>query len=733
MNLPPTDGALARDESSADDGTRQRVKLARTWAYVLSQTAYLPWPHAELEQRLTVMVDELVEAVTSQPFTDQRAADIGMRLVEWRCTDPASLRRTFDVLGKGLLTLPELGRVEGLAKRVVAVFGALAAAYSDAMRLFTIEQQENLNHALLNVRQHLLTSEARFDQVAASSASGIAITDLDGQFVRTNAALGRILGHSPSELAGLSLFDVVQLERPDLLPQLYQDLLAGPADRLRQVGRLLRKDDGTARVSLTASLLRSEDGVPNQFVTVVEDATELALLQDELLRQSLHDLLTGLPNRQYFMSRLESIMHATGPTVPLTLYHLDLDAFSLVTGGLGLRVGERLLVAVADRLRTIVDGERSMVARFESDEFAILVENPPTTPDVASFVESINEALSEPIYIDDLGVAVSASVGVVHQPTSDLGPLELLAAAEMTLRRAQRGGHRQWELFDPTKDARDRERFRLAVSMPGAWETGELRVVYQPLVRLADEKVVGLQAMLRWDHAEAGVLDHALCAELAERTGLILPLGSWLLRSACEQVAQWRWLGKDISLYVDLTAGQSADHNLVGAVLRTLAESGLEADRLRLAMPVSVLSTSSSVSLPSVSLPSVSVPSVSLSSADNEAAANLRVMSDIGVATVLRDFGAGPADLASLAELSVGSVRMGSWQAPADAVDSPSTTVLTALVEAVHQAGADVVVDGVEDERQAHWWRSLGVDVAQGTFFAAAALPDDVRDLLRGN
>jgi diguanylate cyclase (GGDEF)-like protein/PAS domain S-box-containing protein len=666
---------------------------------VLSQTTYLALPHQELEQRLAVLVDELVTAVTSRPFSDAGGSAVGTRLVELRCTDPASLRRTLDVLGKGLLALPELDGVDGVARRVVAVFGALAAAYTDTMRLFTIEQQENLNHALLNVKQNLLTSEARFDEVAASSASGIAITDLDGRFVRTNVALARIVGQSPNELTGLSLFDVLRLEHVDLLRDLYRELLAGPADRLRQVGRLLGNDDGAARVSLTVSLLRDTSGVPSQFVTVVEDATELALLQDELLRQSLHDVLTGLPNRQYFLSRLERILHAAGPTVPITLYHLDLDAFSLVVGGLGLRIGQRLLTSVAECLMTVVEGERAMVGRFESDEFVILVENSPNTPDVATMIDNINEALSEPIYIEGIGVAVSASIGVLHLPPANLSPLEMLAAVEMTLRRAQRNGHRQWELFDVAKDTRDRDRSRLAISMPGAWETGEVRAVYQPWFRLSDGRIVGIQAKLRWHHPELGVVDNARCVELAERTGLIVPLGAWLLKSACEQFTRWSWLTDDVTLNLDLSPSQAADHNLIGTILRTLAETRLDAARLCLTVPVSALR------------------------GENEAMANLRMLADIGMTTVLGDIGAAPADLALLTELPAHVVRIASWHTPA------ATPVLSAMVTAAHEAGAEVAVDGVDTAQQAHWWRDAGADTAQGPHFAPPTPADDIPSL----
>jgi diguanylate cyclase (GGDEF)-like protein/PAS domain S-box-containing protein len=707
MTPPPIDGALARDQPEPfDDRPRLRFKLARRWAYALAETAYLPWPHHEVEQRLAGLLDGLIDAVAGQPFSARRAEEVGARLVEWRCTDPASLRRCLDVLGSGLLALPELSRVDGIAKRVIAVSGALAAAYSDAMRLFTIEQQENLNLALVSAKHNLLTSEARFDQVAASSASGIAITDLDGRFVRTNTALERILGSSAADLAGVSLFDVVQLDRADLLPELYQDLLHGPTDRLRQVGRLLRKDDGTARVALTASLLRSVDGVPNQFVTVVEDATELTLLQDELLRQSLHDVLTGLPNRQYFTTRLESLLHNTHHVVGVTLYHVAVDAFPMIAAGLGLPAADRLLVAVAERLRTIVDGQGSMLARFGGNEFGILVADT-SGRTVPGTVDGINDVIAEPIVIDGRGVAVSLSIGVVHQPPEGLSPIELLCAADMTLRRAQRGGPGRCELFDPAQDARERETARLALDLPGAWRDGELLVVYRPLVRLADGHVTGLSALLRWDHPETGVLDHARCVELAEQAGLTVQLGQWLLRSACAQLAEWAALATGVTVHVDLTPHQSANPDLVGAILRTLDETGVGTDRIRCTVPVRALS------------------------GDDESIANLRLMSDVGIGTGLHDFGAGPADLALLADLPVSSVRLTGWRQPFG-VTSPEGDVLTALTAAVHGAGAELIVDGVRNARQAAWWRRAGADTAQGPFPGPAAPAGDVAGLLDG-
>jgi EAL domain-containing protein (putative c-di-GMP-specific phosphodiesterase class I) len=239
--------------------------------------------------------------------------------------------------------------------------------------------------------------------------------------------------------------------------------------------------------------------------------------------------------------------------------------------------------------------------------------------------------------------------------------------------------------------------------MPGAWEDGLLDVVYRPLVRLTDSRVVGLAPMLQWDHPDVGVLDHARCVDLAEQAGMIVPLGTWLLRSACAQLAQWDRLATDVTVHIDLTPHQAADHNLVGAILRTLDETGIGPDRLRC--------------------------TVSTRDLTGEATANVRLMAEIGISTGLHDFSASPSDLALLADLPVRSVRLTDWQ-PRGA--SPESAVLTALVAAVHDAGAELIVDGVRDAQQAGWWRRAGVDTAQGAFFSPARPAEDVVDLLGG-
>ncbi|MFD1047883.1 diguanylate cyclase domain-containing protein, partial [Kibdelosporangium lantanae] len=301
----------------------------------------------------------------------------------------------------------------GLPEKVVDLVGTVAAECAESLRTTTFTQQEELRSALMVAVQGAPTnvriSEATFEEVASCSSSGIVIIDRFGAFVRTNGSFSQIVDYAQEELAALTLFDLVHPDEEKYLRESYQSMLDGDQLRIRHSQRLIRGDGEIARVTLTATILHDGSDDPTHFVTVVEDSTELRLLQNELSRQALHDVLTGLPNRQFFTTHLEGVLRRADPDTGLTVYHLDLDAFSLITGGLGRAVGDLLLKSVSERLKALTVDEKAMVAKFDGDEFAVLIENSTTTPDVLTMVNRINEELSEPVYINDHGVAATAS------------------------------------------------------------------------------------------------------------------------------------------------------------------------------------------------------------------------------------------------------------------------------------------------------------------------------------
>jgi diguanylate cyclase (GGDEF)-like protein/PAS domain S-box-containing protein len=515
-------------------GTPPRTKIVRRWANAITATTHIALRTDELEERLAGLFEILLDAVTSEPFAPAPAAQCGEVLVDLNCTGPESLQSTMDALGTGLASLAEIACLPRRTERIVSTLGAMAAGYCAMIRTSTLAQQDTVHRASLtalgNVVRKLRQTSTELEHVLSSCTSGVALMDPDGRFTRVNAALGEILGYTPDEFTQITLFDVL----PAGEATLYRSVLTGRPQQFQRNQRLLRKDGDHAWVHLTLST--SAQGM---CVTVIEDRTELTLLQSHVNHMALHDALTGLPNRQFFTTRLETMLRQG-----VTVCHLDLDAFTPITRGLGRHVGDSVLTHVAQRLEAAVAGEKAMVARFGADEFAILL--PRTAPE--TIAGRIREALREPIS----SITLTACIGVASSTT--MTAADLLAAAELALATARRNGPGQWSEFDPAKDADDRERLGQLASLPTALRAGQVKLTYQPLLRLAGKQIAGLDAELSW-----GRLAHADCAGLGQE---------WLLRKVCS-------VQRGLPVHIGLTA---PDPQLIS---RILDETGRARDTLR--------------------------------------------------------------------------------------------------------------------------------------------------------
>ncbi|EWM15327.1 diguanylate cyclaSe/phosphodiesterase [Kutzneria sp. 744] len=642
-------------------GSRERTRLTKKWAYLVSQSNYLPLSHGEAEERFGTMLDQLVRAAEAEPLDTAAAARVGRQLVALNCVSEDSLPSTVEVLGGGLLLHPELRGRRQVTERIVTVLGALAAGYADATKQSIYEQQQNLTKALFSAanetQQSLLAALARFDEVCGASASGIGVVDHAGRFLRSNESLRAILDVSETELSERTLFDLMPPPEATRIRTACTELTDGRVERIRHRRTVLFSGEEAVQPLLSIAPVRGG----RELVVILDDDSELQLLQNQLKHQSLHDVLTGLPNRQYLSTRLEAVLNQVDQGTGTTLYQLDLDAFSVITDGLGSRAGEQVLCSVADRLRTVFLGERAMIARIGHDEFAVLVENTPATPGVTAIVERINEELAEPVYLaGGQGVAASATIGVVHRPPAGMSMEDVFQTADLTLRRARRKGT-PWELHDARLDAEDQDRSAMAAALPGAWETGEVRLVFDRQVRLATGRTHSVQARLRWDRPGHGVVDHWQCVDLAEQTGMMLPLGSWLLRSACEQGAG---LGSETPVEISLPMCLANDEELVARVLGELGHSGLPASRLRLGLPAGSLG--------------------------GAAADNVGFLAENGIGVVVEEFGVGMQDLSYLEDLEFRSVRIARWLVERQARPEGSRRRRSALADAAGGSGPRV-------------------------------------------
>ncbi|MCP2166710.1 putative bifunctional diguanylate cyclase/phosphodiesterase [Goodfellowiella coeruleoviolacea] len=687
-----------------------RLAFARKWAIAVNATTVVALPPGDLEDVLLGYTDQLADALLAEPFSTAPAHRVGADMTTRNLASAATLERTIELIGNHLLDHLNLAPDWRLPRRVIQSVAALAASFTEALRERTLDEQEiSKSAALMATREAeraLRASETRFRAVFTSSAVSIVLVSMDQRIFDFNEAMCTLLGYTAEELAQLHVRDVAHPADLPALAQLGNDLLSSGRDHFRAEKRLVRKDGEAVTTLVATSLVRDQSGQPDYFVAMVENLDEIRLLQDQMLHQSLHDVLTGLPNRTKFLSQLESLLGAKGPD-RLALCQFDIDGFRIVNDGFGHEVGNRVLMAVASHLRTVFGDELDLVARIGGDEFAVLIHDPVDTQSVVARVEQVIELFAEPIYVGEHGVAVSTSVGIVDRISRGADPIDLLRAADTTVSWAKAAGKAQWALYDRDRDRRDRDRFVLATTIPGALETGQFRLAYQPVVRLRDRTVVEVGTVVRWDHPEQGVLGPADFADLAEETGLIVPLGHWMLTEAVTQASAWHRDHDRAArpLRVALTRRLCREPELVSKVLAVLRDNDLPAEQLHLEFS-----------------------DRGLHAMDEERLEDLHTLVDLGVRVSFTMTGPGVVTPRLLAGLPVSTLVM-AGPLPVDLVtDSGANACVLGsfrhFVDIGRTLGFEVHVEDVRTEEQAALLAELGVTTASGPLFADPGPPE---------
>jgi diguanylate cyclase (GGDEF)-like protein/PAS domain S-box-containing protein len=676
-------------------------ELARAWAAVLDETSFVALAREEVAE-LTLRLAGTVAAAVDEPSAAAVAAagaQIGRALVDAHFTGAAALPGTVQLLGDRLPAY--LGRDDDaeLRLRLPALQGAVAAGYTQALLSVVLAEQEQIRSAALHARDQaeaaLRASEARFRAVFTDAAVGIGIGDVAGHILDVNPALVGMLGY---QLADFRRRTVAEFLHPDDAASVWEDytaLVEGRCESFRAEKRFFRADGGTIWTNLTVSLIRGDDGAPRYQVAIIEDVTERHRLSERLAYEATHDPLTDLPNRALFLSRLADALADPTPGARVGLCLLDLDSFKVINDSLGHTVGDRLLTAVADRLAERVAGA-GFVARLGGDEFVALARH--AEPDqLAALTRRLQTALAGPLEIDGHQLRVTASIGAVDAPAGRATtPADLIRAADITLQQAKADGKGRIAFHDPDRKASQVTLYTLAATLPGALDRGEFTLLYQPLVRLADERLYGVEALLRWRHPRFGTLSPEHFIRLAEETGAILPLGRWILFEACRAAAAHRDVLPDLLLSVNVAVRQLQQPGLVEDVARALADSGLPPERLQL---------------------EVTEHAVMTADPDGPLAA-LRRIADLGVRVAIDDFGTGYSNLAYLRRLPVRDLKIAGTFLDAlrdpDRADPADLHLVTTLIHLAHGLGLGVTAEAVETAAQARCLRDLGCDTAQG-------------------
>ena len=555
--------------------------------------------------------------------------------------------------------------------------------------------------------QALREAERRYYNLFENAIEGIFRTTPDGQYLDANPALARIYGFdSPSQLIGTL---------KDIRHQLYVD----PSRRdefMRQVkscgvvanfeAHIYRKNGEVIWIAENARAVHNETGHVVCYEGTVEDITERKLYQARIEQQANYDTLTGLANRSLLHDRLsQAILAASNYNTRLAVVFVDLDRFKFINDSLGHHVGDDLLRAMAERLKRSVR-ESDTVARLGGDEFVLLINGQRDPDAVAQVLDRMLCDIAQPWSTPQGDFNVTCSMGVALFPDDGENAQTLLKHADTAMYRAKEKGRNNFQFFTAEMNALITERLELENKLRRALERQQFELYFQPRVDLQTRRVVGAEALIRWQVSEHEIVPPARFIPIAEETGLIAPIGKWVLRTACAQNKAWQDAGMEpFVISVNVSARQFRRENFASTVAEVLRDTGLEPRYLEIELTESAVMHDA-----------------------EQFIAMLDELNELGVQISLDDFGTGYSSLSYLKRLPVDRLKVDRSFVQDIVTDADDATIVRTIIALGHNLGLKVVAEGVENEQQIEFLRGNACDELQGYYFAR---PMSARDFAR--
>ena len=536
-----------------------------------------------------------------------------------------------------------------------------------------------------------------FASTFESTADGIIVMSLDQQIVTCNKKFLKmwdILPDSAESKDGVKLVDhiVGLLEEPepflDNLVNLYEDPLSAMTE-------ILDLKDG--RIYERYSQPQFMEGKPVGRVCCFRDITERSQAEEKLRHYALHDTLTNLPNRVSFMNHLRQAVDRTDGNkyAQFAVLFLDLDRFKVINDSLGHAVGDKLLIAIAERLRSCVR-PGDVVARLGGDEFTILLNRSGETCEVEKVAVRLQKRISEPFKIDNYEVFTTASIGIVMSSNVKRQAEDFLRDADAAMYRAKEAGKARYEIFDREMYVRNMNLLQVENDLRHAVERDEFEIVYQPIVHLESGSVREFEALIRWRHPVHGLVGPGEFISVAEETGLIVPIGRWIIEESCRQVVKWQSkFAFPLSISVNLSAKQLMHPSLVSQVTSILSETGLDPRQLKLEVTESNVMEHSDRSL-----------------------AVLNDLNDLGISLSTDDFGTGYSSLSYLQRFPFDRLKIDRSFIDKMDDDEKSVAIVKTILMLGENLGIEVVAEGIETTGQLEMLRKLGCRLGQGFLFS---------------
>ncbi len=562
----------------------------------------------------------------------------------------------------------------------------------------------------------LRVSEQRYALAMDGAKDGLWEWDLIRDKMHLSPRWKEMLGYDEGEIpdAPDSWFDLVHPEDVESLRAELATHLDGLTPHFEHEHRM-QHSDGSWRWMLSRGVaVRGKDGTPRRMAGSQSDTTERRRAEEELLHHALHDRLTGLPNRALLMDRLRRATALANRRKDYTIgvLFLDLDRFKLINESLGHELGEKILVQVAQRLEACMP-QGDTVARVGGDKFAVLLEGIESIDEARATADAVQVQLTQAFWVGGSDVFVTASIGIACSSLGYDRAADLMRDAEVAMYRAKSMGRACHAVFDPSMRERAVAWMQIESYLRHAVERSELRLYYQPIISLSTGSIVGFEALVRWQHPELGLIPPAKFVHIAEETGLIVPIGKWVLKEACLQLQRWRTTFSDhanLTINVNLSGRQFSEQNLVEQVEEVLRETDMDPMALKLEITESVLMEDRNTALKA-----------------------LRRLKDLNVQLSIDDFGTGYSSFSHLELFPVDSLKIDRSFINRMGLNGENTEIVDTIVNLGRTLGLTVVAEGVETAGQLNQLRSSSCELAQGYLFAKPMSHVDVEAILLRN
>ncbi len=534
----------------------------------------------------------------------------------------------------------------------------------------------------------LMRSESRFRLMVQNSSDVVAIVDEDGIITYVSPSVERMLGFSPIEVLGRNIFELLSVAEADRVRALTEAELDGASVEVRIQG-------ATGMVHNLEVSITDLTGQPavDGIVLNIRDVTDRKLLEDDLRHQSLHDDLTGLANRVMFTERVSDALATRGSSAEtLGVVFIDLDDFKLINDSLGHDVGDEALVAVAQRIQQCLRLS-DLASRLGADEFAVLLSGVYGESEIIEVVERLRAAVAEPLQLESQVLHLAASIGIATDTDSSHSAEELLRSADLAVHQAKQSGKDRVEVFVEEMHSSAFAELELKSALVRAVEQGEFLLHYQPIVDMATGRMRGVEALIRWEDPERGLVSPAAFIPAAESTGLIREIGLWVVEQAAHDLAGWHALGHEIYASVNVSGRQLDDQDFVGQITKRVVDADVSPSSIVIELTESLLAHGDDV------------------------VTTFSRLHERGFRLALDDFGTGFSALQYLQQFAIDLIKI-DRSFVVSMGQTGNTGVVQAILDVARNVNASTIAEGIEDTNEQRMLRDLGVELGQGYYFS---------------